>query len=225
MKVVGLFSGGKDSTFAARKAQEAGNELKYLVTIKSENPDSYMFHTVNLDLTDLQAQVWGIPHIELETKGEKEKELMDLKEGLSNLEVEGLVSGAIASNYQRERLDRICTELGLIHISPLWGMDRELLIREMLDNGMKIIFSAVSAYGLDVNWLGEFLNEETLGNLVKLNRKIGLDICGEGGEYESLVVDAPWFNEKLEVKRAEKTWDGVSGRYIVKEVCLSCKHA
>ena len=82
MRLAGLLSGGKDSVYAARLAQEQGHTLEYLVSLRSENPDSYMFHTVNIDLTGLQAEAWGIPYVASETKGVKEEELMDLKKAL-----------------------------------------------------------------------------------------------------------------------------------------------
>ncbi len=223
MRLASLFSGGKDSVFAARRAQEKGDTLAYLVSIHSLNPDSYMFHTVNIDITRLQAQAWGIPYIKAETKGIKEKELDDLRETLAKLDIDGVITGAIASRYQGDRIDKLCSMLGLCHIHPLWGMERETLLNEMLDADMTIIFTAVAAHGLDQSWLGEQLTYETVDRLRELNRKYGVDMCGEGGEYESLVVDAPWFKKQIKINGTEKTWDGVSGRYNIIDACLVSK--
>jgi ABC transporter with metal-binding/Fe-S-binding domain ATP-binding protein len=220
MRVAGLFSGGKDSTYASRLIQVKGLTLSHLVSVKPRNPESYMFHTVNLKITPLQAKSWGIPLVEVESLGRKEEEINDLKEALSVLDIDGVVSGAIASNYQRTRVDSVCSELGLKHFSPLWQRERASLIREMLDNGMKIIFSAVAALGLDDSWLGKQIDENVLLGLVKLNRDFGIDVSGEGGEYESLVLDAPWFDNEIEVTDAEKTWNVSSGSYIVKRARL-----
>lgn len=220
MRLAGLFSGGKDSCYAARLAEEEGHDLDYLVSMRSENPDSYMFHTVNIGLTELQAYAWGKEHVEAKTRGVKEKELDDLKRCLEGLDVEAVVTGAIASSYQRERLDRICDELGLEHISPLWGRERVGLLNEMLRSSMVIVFSAVAAHGLDQRWLGRKLDRQALNSLVQLSERFGVDPCGEGGEYESLVLDAPWFMYRIEVKEADRIWDGVSGRYRVAEADL-----
>ena len=217
MRLAGLFSGGKDSCYAARLAEEEGHDLDYLVSMRSENPDSYMFHTVNIGLTELQAYAWGKEHVEAKTRGVKEKELDDLKRCLKGLDVEGVVTGAVASSYQRERVDRICDELGLEHVNPLWGRERVGLLNEMLSRGMVIVFSAVAAQGLDQKWLGRKLDKQALNSLVQLRERYGVDPCGEGGEYESLVLDAPWFRYRIEVKEAERSWDGVSGRYRVAE--------
>ncbi len=223
MRVAALFSGGKDSCYAARLAEEECHDLNYLVSMRSENPDSYMFHTVNIRLTELQAYAWGKEHVEARTRGVKEKELVDLKRCLMGLDIEGVVTGAVASTYQRERVDRICGELGLEHITPLWGRERVGLLNEMLRRGMIIVFSAVAAQGLDQKWLGRKLDRQALNSLVQLRERYGVDPCGEGGEYESLVLDAPWFRFRIEVKEAERSWDGVSGRYRVAEADLRPK--
>ncbi len=218
-----LSSGGKDSCYAARLAEEEGHDLDYLVSMRSENPDSYMFHTVNIGLTELQTYAWGKEHVEAKTRGVKEKELDDLEKCLRGLDVEGVVTGVIASIYQRDRVNRICDELGLEHISPLWGRERVGLLNEMLRRGMVIIISAVAAQGLDQKWLGAKLDRQAVNRLTQLMDRYGVDPCGEGGEYESLVLDAPWFRYRIEVKEAERSWDGVSGRYRVVEANLRPK--
>jgi len=223
MRLAGLFSGGKDSCYAARLAELDGHDLVYLVSMRSENPDSYMFHTVNVGVTELQAYVWGKEHVEARTRGVKEKELEDLKRCLEALDVEGVVSGAVASSYQRQRIDGVCGELGLEHVSPLWGRERVGLLDEMLRSGMVMVFSAVAARGLDRGWLGARLDRRAVDRLVGLRDRYGVDPCGEGGEYESLVLDAPWFRYRIEVRRAERSWDGVSGRYRVLEADLRLK--
>ena len=220
MRLAALFSGGKDSTYAARLMELEGYDVQYLVSMRSKNPDSYMFHTINIGLTELQAYSWGKEHVEAKTRGVKEKELDDLKRCLKGMDVEGVVTGAIASSYQRERVDRICDELGLEHISPIWGRERVGLLNEMLRRGMTIVFSAVAAHGLDQRWLGRKLDRQAVSRLVELSERFGVDPCGEGGEYESLVLDAPWFRYRIVIQKADRSWDGVSGRYRVVEADL-----
>ena len=223
MRLAGLLSGGKDSVYAAHLTQRQGHQLAYLVSLRSRNPDSYMFHTVNIDLTRLQAEAWQIEYREALTEGEKEKELADLEAALAELDIDGIITGAIASNYQRERIDKITNKLGIKHLSPLWGKDRKQLLNDMIESGMEIIFSAVAAHGLDKTWLGEKIDTGRVSKLKALSDKYGVDMCGEGGEYESLVVDAPWFTKRIQIKHADKTWDGVSGRYNIREALLVVK--
>jgi len=223
MRLAVLFSGGKDSTYAAYLEAMAGHELVYLVTSRSKRDDSYMFHTVNIDLASSIAEAWGIESVLVDTLGEKEEELDDLQNALSELDVEGVVQGAIASKYQKNRVDMICEDLNLEHLSPLWGRNTEILLREMMDAGMEIIITAVAAMGLDEKWLGRRIDEETIKDLMSLNEKYGVDICGEGGELETLVVDAPWFMERLEILEASTVFDGVRGVYNIEAVELRKK--
>ena len=223
MRLAGLISGGKDSVFASRLAQEEGHVLSYVVSLHSQNPDSYMFHTVNIELTKLQAEAWKIPYTVGKTSGIKERELEDLKKTLLNLDIDGVITGAIASRYQADRIDKICNELGIYHYHPLWGADREKLLKELIQRGMNIIFSSVAAQGLDISWLGEKIDSAKIRRLIELNKKYGLDICGEGGEYETLVTDTPWFSKSIKIVEAEKTWDGISGKYIIRKATLEEK--
>jgi ABC transporter with metal-binding/Fe-S-binding domain ATP-binding protein len=215
MRLAALFSGGKDSTYAVRLKELAGHEIAYLVTLQSRRDDSYMFHTVNIDLTSFLAEAMEKESIQVPTEGEKELELDDLENALRELDVEGIVTGAIASSYQKNRIDMICDDLGLEHFSPLWGRNTEILLEEMIQAGMDIIIVSVAAMGFDEKWLGRKITKTTIEDLKDLNKKYGVDICGEGGEMETLVLDAPWFKKRLEVIKAKPVWDGTRGSYKI----------
>ena len=220
MRLAALFSGGKDSTYAAHLASLLGHDVSYLVTMLPARDDSWMFHTVNISLAPLVAQAMGIESVVVETSGEKEEELQDLKPAIAGLNVDGLVTGAIASSYQRSRVDGICSELEIEHVAPLWGRESSELVREMIANGMSIIVTAVAAMGLDEKWLGRTLDEDALEELKSLSERYGVDVCGEGGEMETLVLDAPWFTGRLEIVSAKREWDGVRGSLHVEEAHL-----
>ncbi len=198
-----LFSSGKDSTYAMYKMQEQGYPVKCLITLKSKNPDSYMFHTPNINLTHLQAQAMELPLLEYFTAGEKELELEDLEAALADAKekyhLEGIVTGALYSVYQKDRIERICEKLDLKVFSPLWHIDQEQEMRELLEKGFEFIFSSIAAYGLDSSWLGRQITSEDVDGLVRLNEKIGLNIAGEGGEFESYVTFAPMFKKRIRI--------------------------
>src|SRR3989344_2330435 len=126
MKLGVLFTGGKDSCLALHKKR---NEVVCLITMISENPDSYMFHTSNIEITKLQAKAMNLPIIIGKTFGEKEKELIDLKElikkAIKEYKIEGIVTGALFSEYQSSRIENICKELKIKCINPLWHMNPE----------------------------------------------------------------------------------------------------
>lgn len=216
MRVVALCSGGKDSLFALWLAMREGHEVAHVVAMIPRREDSWMFHFPNIKLIDLFAECAGLPLTKAETSGERERELADLKRVLEGLDAEGVVSGAIASKYQKSRIDGICDELGLKSITPLWGKDPVELLREMLEAGFKIIVTSAAAQGFDSSWLGRELDEKALGDLVELNKKYGVNPAGEGGEFETLVLDAPYFKNKIKVVEAERIWRGTSGYYLIK---------
>jgi diphthine-ammonia ligase len=220
MRLASLFSGGKDSTYAAHLASLSEDKIVCLVTMRSEREDSWMFHTVNVHLSPVLAKAIGIENFVVETSGEKEREVDDLMRALEGQDVDGLVTGAVASTYQKSRVDKICDELGLRHVAPLWGRSSTELIDEVLDAGMEFMITAVAARGLDETWLGRVIDRAAARDLKGLSRRYGFDVCGEGGEMETLVLDAPWFGSRLEILRARKIWDGLRGSYLVDEAAL-----
>jgi asparagine synthase (glutamine-hydrolysing) len=224
MKIGSLFSGGKDSVFSSYKAENQGHKLECLITIISTNPESYMYHVPNIDLTKLQAEAMDIPIITRETKGEKEKELDDLKLAVEiakkEYNIEGLVNGAIYSNYQLKRVQNICSDYGLKCISPLWKLRPKDMLLEMLDAGFQIIMSAVAAGGLGPDWLGKELTVDAVEELSDLHETCYVCTGGEGGEFETLVLDAPLFKKRLTILDATPSWDGQAGVYMVKKAEL-----
>lgn len=217
MKLAALCSGGKDSCYALWLAMMQGNEIAQVVAMIPKREDSFMFHYPNVKLIDLFAECARLPLIKAEMSGEREEELKDLKRVLQGLDVEGVVSGAIASTYQKSRIDSICKELGMKSLAPLWGRNPVELLRGMFEASFKIIVTSVAAMGLGSDWLGRELNEKALQDLIELNKKYGVNLAGEGGEFESLVVDAPFFKKRIEITEAEKVWRGTSGYYLIKQ--------
>lgn len=223
MKLGVLFSGGKDSTLALHKASEK-EQVTCLITVLSKNPESYMFHTPNIWLTRLQAEAIGLPIITRETEGVKEAELEDLKaalmDAISKFGAEGVYTGAIQSNYQKQRIERICGELRLRCFSPLWGNDQEKLLREIVSAGFRVIISGIFAYPLDRGWLGREMDEAMISELVELKKKYGLSPSGEGGEIETTVLDAPIFRKRLEIVESEVRAEENSGVFFAKRAKL-----
>jgi len=214
MRVGVLFSGGKDSCYAMYKALQE-HKVGCLISVVSENKESYMFHTANIELVDAQAEALGMPLVKARTKGVKEGELDDLKKALliaiNDYGIKGVVSGAIASDYQASRIRRICEELGLESITPLWGEDQLGLLREVVKHGFKVLIVGIAGYPLDRSWLGREINDEVINELEKLKNKIGLQPAGEGGEIETFVVDSPMHKKKVRIIRVEKDYANNTG--------------
>lgn len=220
MRLAALVTGGKDSVLALYRAQQMRHEIKVLATMIPKRDDSYMFHFPNINLTEHIARAVEIPLAKAETSGIKEKELKDLKRLLASLDVEGVVSGAVSSSYQKERIQGVCNELGLKSVTPLWHQDPMDLMREIIDLKFEVIIVGVYAYGFDKSWLGKEINSSTLGNLVELNQKYQISLVGEGGEYESLVLDAPFYKKRIKIVQSESHYENSRGVLVIEEARL-----
>ena len=223
MRVAALWSGGKDSTYAAWLASKK-DDLACLVTLFPKSADSYMFHFPDLKWTALQAGAMGIPQLTSATEGVKEEELRDLeavvKEAKSRFGLEGVYTGALASVYQKTRVERVCEKLGLACVSPLWGADPEAHLRRLVSDGFAVMVVSVSALGLDQRWLGRLLDERAIDDLVDLGERYRVHVGLEGGEGETFVLDAPSFSKKVEVRSAIKHWRGDGGYLEITEAVL-----
>ncbi|MGV8084992.1 MAG: diphthine--ammonia ligase [Candidatus Bilamarchaeum sp.] len=208
MKVAVLFSGGKDSVFATFWAMNHGFE-PILVTIK---PPEYsmMFHHPNVDKTNLQAKALGLRQIFVKTTEENWRE--QIIRVFKKLKVAGIVAGAIASEYQRRRIDEIGQSLDIPTYAPLWHKDQEgsQLMAELLEY-FEIFITAVSAEGLDEKFLAAPFRK------IKDSKVPNIHPLLEGGEGETYVSNAPFFKKKIIIKKWKKTWDGQRGVAEIKK--------
>ena len=215
MKVGVLFSGGKDSTYAAFLAKQGGDELACLITLSPARSDSYMFHYPNIRWTAMQAEAMRLPQVTLATKGVKEEELADLRKAVETAKedysIEGVYTGALASVYQKSRVERICDELGVKAVSPLWQIDPVIHLTNLMADRFEVIMTGVAALGLDESWLGRALDEEAIRDLEELHAKYGVNPGLEGGEGETFVLDCPLFDGRIQVTSSKKHWEGDAG--------------
>jgi diphthine-ammonia ligase len=211
LRVAVLATGGKDSCLALYHVLKAGYEVECLATMIPAREDSWMFHYPNIGLVDLFAEAVGIRLVKAKTAGVKEEEVEDLKRLIEGLGVEGVVSGAIASNYQKSRIERICEELELECVAPLWHRNPLDLLEELLLLRFEVIVTGAYAHGFDEEWLGRKIDDGAVADLMGLNRKYGVSLVGEGGEYETLVLDAPFFKKRIRVIEFSKVWKEQSG--------------
>ncbi len=220
MRVAALYSGGKDSTYAVYVAQQRGWDVGALVSILPEDPASMLYHVPDLHVVPLLAEAMGIPLVRERAGAGEGAELEALRRALTTIDVDAVVVGAIASDYQHSRVNGVAHDLGLRVFAPLWRLDQRRLLMEYIDAGIEAVFTSVSAEGLGKEWLGRPLDRPAAEELLELHRRVGLSPCGEGGEFETLVTYAPGFSKRLEISRAEPRWDGASGTYEVHEARL-----
>lgn len=229
---IALFSGGKDSSWALYQALEAGLEVTHLLTAEPRG-DAYLFHVPAIQLTPLMAESIGLPIRSFpvdppesaDATAEGEQELAALRGALGALQDEvsgqfgGLVSGAVESRFQYDRLERLCAEFELEQFAPLWGCDPESTLDAMIDAGFEIRVVAVAAAGLDRSWLGRRLDGDATERLLDLHEEHGIHLLGEGGEYETAVVNGPHMEERVEYD-ARTHWDGTRGYLEITDAWL-----
>ncbi|MDL5361643.1 diphthine--ammonia ligase [Halalkalicoccus sp. NIPERK01] len=230
---IALFSGGKDSSWALYRALEEGLSVSRLLTVHAA-PDSYLYHVPATDLARLAAESIGIELMEVESAVEAQDvtdagaqgddELEPLERALADLDrevgVDGLIAGAVESEYQTSRIAAMADRLGAETYTPLWERDPVALAEAMLDAGFEIRIVQVAAAGLDESWLGRRLDRAALDELVALNERYGVHVLGEGGEFETLVTDGPHMDRPIEIEY-ETEWDGARGTLRITDAWLS----
>jgi len=214
MRLGVLFSGGKDSTYAAYLMRQQEHQLACLITIYSKNKESYMFHTPSITKVKYQAKLMKLPLLVQKSRGEKEKELKDLKKAIKKAikkyEIEGIVTGALHSIYQAERIQKICDELKIKCINPLWHKEEIPYLEELIKNNFKIAIIGVFAYPLDEKWLGRLIDKKFIEDVKGLKEKYKIHPAGEGGEFETFVLNCPMFSRELKVKSFKDFKEGTN---------------
>ncbi|MCK9323144.1 MAG: diphthine--ammonia ligase [Candidatus Methanomethylophilaceae archaeon] len=220
MRLAALYSGGKDSTFAMYLAKQMGHDIPYIVNIVPEDKASWIFHTPNLNIVPLMAESMNVKLILGKSTGTEEGDMEGLKNALLGLDIEGVVTGAVWSDYQWDRMNIVCGELGLKVITPLWRKDQDIIMDELLNSGIKAIIVGCYAEGLDESWLGRPIDASAAKDLRALRERYGISVIGEGGEYESLTLDSPMHSHFLSIISSEKEWKNNNGTLHVKEAKL-----
>lgn len=223
VRVACLISGGKDGIWADWVIRNRGWTVTHYVTLIPEEDDPLLYHRPNVEWVRLQAQCANVQHVTGPAAAGDEAELEALHAVLDPLDVDGVVSGALASEYQRTRIEHVCHDLGLKSFTPLWHHDASMHVRNVVAGGVEAVFSRVAAQGLDKSWLGRRLNEQAAADLDQARARYGVDLAGEGGEYETFVLDAPQFHQRINVDEAEATWHRDSGTYHIRRARLAFK--
>ena len=218
MRLASLYSGGKDSSFSLYVAEQMGHDIPYLVNVVPEDKASWIFHTPNLNVVPAIAEAMGKELILGRSTGEEDSDMEGLRQALDGLDIDGIVTGAVWSDYQWDRMNIVCGDLGLRFFAPMWRKDQDYLMEQMIDAGVEAVIVGCYAEGFDESWLGRPLNHETLAELRKLRDKYGISIMGEGGEYESLTLNSPSFRYPLKIAGSRKEWNRNNGLLCVESL-------
>tara|TARA_B100002052_G_scaffold236028_1_gene219423 strand:- start:704 stop:1393 length:690 start_codon:yes stop_codon:yes gene_type:complete len=227
-----------------------GWKVEGLITIHITNDDSMMFQIPNTSIAGLQAHSMGVPWLPILSDGRQEEEISDLENGikgltnvnyaferivldteviefpdnlllqLANLEIDALVVGALRSDYQKTRIERMCEKLGLISYCPLWHHNAEEHMHSLIDHGFDVRIVSVSTDGLGKEWLGQKITQDSLEELTRIAAKYRFNLDGEGGEFETIVVDAPHMSQPIDVS-GHSNWKGNRGTWILESARIS----
>jgi len=225
MKLAALYSGGKDSTYAIYLAKKAGHAVDILLTIYPYSDESHLLHYPNIKFTSLQSESMKIPQLTEQltsTESNSESDALDrlIIHAKENYSIDGIVHGGILSEYQKDSFSSSCKKNNLEIISPLWNMEPESYMKELLSENFEYIISTVSSDGLNDSWLGRIIREDDLIELKKLQQKFDFNLNFEGGEAETFVTNCPLFEKPLLIQDSTIEWDGYRGRFEILEAKL-----
>lgn len=199
---ISSWSGGKDSCLACYKAIQQGYKIKYLLNFVSREFKRCCFHGIEAELIKLQAELIGIPLIQKEVTADMQKYEEEFKSAVLELkskDINTMVFGDIYLDEHKEWVERVCKDLDIRPIEPLWNESPSNLIEEFIDLGFKAVIVSCQADKFSKDFLGRQVDKELLDEL----KSRDICPCGENGEFHTLVVDGPLFKKRIEILESE----------------------
>jgi len=226
MKLASLFSGGKDSTYAIYMVQKQGHDIACLLSVFPKSDESHLLHHPNMAWTKLQSESMNIPQLLISSDSDNTDEELSkleilLQKAKEQFDIEGVVHGGIKSNFQKDKFETLCSKLDLIIVAPLWGIESQQYMNDLLNSKFEFIMTVVSSDGLDDSWLGKLIFKSDIDILKRLSQKFGFNLNFEGGEAETFVINCPLFTNSIKINQFEKIWDGYRGRFEIVDAGLN----
>ena len=226
MKLASLFSGGKDSTYAIYVVQKQGHDIACLLSVFPNSDESHLLHHPNMAWTKLQSESMNIPQLLISSDSDNTDEELSkleilLQKAKEQFDIEGVVHGGIKSNFQKDKFETLCSKLNLIVVAPLWGLESQQYMNDLLDSKFEFIMTVISSDGLDDSWLGKLISKSDIYILKRLSQKFGFNLNFEGGEAETFVINCPLFKNSIKINKFEKIWDGYRGRFEIVDAELN----
>ena len=199
MSYIASWSGGKDGCFACYEAMRQGYKVSHLVNFISKELQRVSFHGTEARLIQLQSQALGIPLLQKETTWDGyEQEFKEAVRSLVPSGVKGMVFGDIYLQEHKDWVERVCGELGIEAMEPLWGRNTEEVISDFIDSGFEARIVSAKSEFIGKEWIGHRFDRFFVNHLSNM----GIDRCGENGEYHTLVVNGPIFKSRIEITRS-----------------------
>jgi diphthine-ammonia ligase len=194
-----LWTGGKDSGLALYEATRLGFDVRQLVTFVPSTPQ---FRAHPLPFMRLQASALGIPHRTLEVQQPYES---SYQAGIQKLRdrwgIGTLITGDLRPVGRHPNwISQCARSTGTEILMPLWTRDGVEVLTSFVELGFRAIVSYIRTSCMTTDWVGKELDTEALRELSDLALQKGFDVCGEQGEYHTLVVDGPLFQKRIHIE-------------------------
>ena len=197
-----------------------GHEIGSLLTMVTTTGSYSRSHRLSKELLIAQSQALGIElHQKRVSWNTYEREFARALTAFKREGIEGGIFGALYLNEDRAWVERVCAEAGIVPLLPLWGMGGRDLFQVFIEEGFEAIVVAVRSDILDDHWLGKRID----GEFMEQMEKRGIDVCGENGEYHTLVVDGPIFNKRIEIRETRVARRGMMAFLYVSGFTLGQK--
>lgn len=204
-RILCSWSGGKDSCFALMQAIHAGYTPTVLLNVLNEAGKISRSHGIPTTILTAQAAAMRLPvHLISSSWEEYEKRFINaLQELTAQYQLTHAVFGDIDLQAHRDWEEKVCATAGLTAVLPLWQQNRKLLVEQMLDAGIETMIVSCNTL-MGEAFLGRMLTRELVSELETL----GVDVCGENGEFHTLVLNCPLFSQRIEVSTRKKLQHG-----------------
>jgi uncharacterized protein (TIGR00290 family) len=194
MSYIASWSGGKDGCFALYQALQKGYDISHLVNFTSKESHRVSFHGTEAKMIQLQSQAIRIPLLQKETTRDGyEHEFQEAVQSLLPSGVEGMIFGDIYLQEHKDWVERVCSEVGIQAIEPLWGKSTKEVLSKFIDKGFEAIIICAKSDLISKGWIGQRVDKAFMAYL----RSKNIELCGENGEYHTLVTDGPIFTRKI----------------------------
>ncbi|MBI2854009.1 MAG: diphthine--ammonia ligase [Chloroflexi bacterium] len=204
MKVFSSWSGGKDSSLACHQAIKQGYQVTHLLNFRIEDGTRSLTHGLSSNLIGLQSQLSGIQLVSKNTSWETYE--AQFKSAMLEMRREGVTGGIfgdIELQPHRDWIERVCADVDIQPVFPLWHKERMVIMRELISSGFESVVVSCKGRVMGPEWLGRNVNEQFIQDMIELQKTVHIDLCGEEGEYHTFVTAGPLFNQRIKITLAQ----------------------
>jgi len=200
LMTISAWSGGKDSCLAYYKALNKGHKIRHLLNFVSKESGRCCFHGIEKDLVKLQAELIGMPLTQKEVTADMKEYEKEFKEAVSQFkDAESMVFGDVYLDEHKDWVERVCKDIGIAPIEPLWNVPAADVVGEFVDAGFKSVVVSCQADKFGKDFVGRIVDRDMINELKEKN----ICPCGENGEFHTFVIDGPIFKKPINIVKSE----------------------